>query len=578
MSLTALPVTATDIATLEQGVQFFQSSAANQASVAASINAPGSTTSVFTYTASLLGLTAPSLAQVAMADTAVLEGGTIAVGNATTTNTLTFLATSFLPAQFAVGATLAPLGVNPTLFASEGLGLALASTAGFKAQYGSLTQSQFISTLSTQTGVGANFIGTFVQNWLNFYNGVGAAAIPPGLTSLQAAEGAAAGDTIGAALFATTAPGPLPLTTVFSTQSPQTPTQFSPNTVKGLVANALIDNAEGTYVTGVSLTQLPAHTPLQGEFTTAPVSSVFLTTGIDNATQGFSSSSTGSPLLNGFTATASGTSFSATFGGAGATWTPGDQVTATAGTTGQSFTITGNGPAGNINVTNLPTNKVSNIQTVTVNANTVLGALNTESVTGDFSTTGPMGAWTGLVTLMVNSGSGAIQGADNLTAATTTAITVNDTNTGTAAGSTMTVNGGSTVTIAENNLGPNGGGITVNGGNGTSTVTITQTEPAGVFGSDGAVKIVDFNSVATPATAGTITTVTLDGLSHPLAAGNAFYSARRGPRTPGWYAARLSIQSRTMRWQRSPSIIVMSLARPSALSTVLRRRRRRRWL
>ena len=97
MSLTALTVAASDIAQLEQGVQFFQSSAANQASVAASINAPGSTTSVFTYAASLLGQNSPSLGQVNMADTAILEGGTIPVGNATTTNTLTFLATSFLP-------------------------------------------------------------------------------------------------------------------------------------------------------------------------------------------------------------------------------------------------------------------------------------------------------------------------------------------------------------------------------------------------------------------------------------------------------------------------------------------------
>jgi len=333
MSLTALTVAASDIAQLEQGVQFFQSSAANQASVAASINAPGSTTSVFTYAASLLGQNSPSLGQVNMADTAILEGGTIPVGNATTTNTLTFLATSFLPAQFQVGSTLASLGVNPTLFASEALGLALASTAGFKAQYGNLTQAQFVSMISTQTGVGASFIQTFVTNWLNFYNGVGAPAVPPGLTATQAAFGATAGDAMGAAVLAPASLG-LPLTTVISTQTPQTPTQFSPNTVKGQVANALIGNAEGQYVTGVALGSLPAHTPLQGEFTTPATQNVFLTTGVDNATQGFSTSSTGSPLLNGFTATASNTTFNGTVGGAGATWTPGDTIMAAPGTTG----------------------------------------------------------------------------------------------------------------------------------------------------------------------------------------------------------------------------------------------------
>jgi hypothetical protein len=68
MSLTALQVTATDIATLEQGVQFMQSLAANQTAVAAAIDTTGSTQSVFTYPASLLGLTTPSLAQIAMAD------------------------------------------------------------------------------------------------------------------------------------------------------------------------------------------------------------------------------------------------------------------------------------------------------------------------------------------------------------------------------------------------------------------------------------------------------------------------------------------------------------------------------
>ena len=256
------------------------------------------------------------------------------------------------------------------MYAAEALGLALAGTAGFQTNFGSLSQSAFITAVSTATGVPTSFLTTFLTNWLNFFNGVGKAAVPAGFTALQAAEGATFGDGIGASLLAPTSAN---LQTTFSTNA-SGPNKFSPNTVSGVVANALINIAEDTangtpgtlYKTGVSLASLPAHTPLFGEFVAAPTTNVFLTTGIDNATNGFSTSSTGSPLLNGFTATASNTTVSGTFGGAGATWTPGDQVTASTGTTGQIFNITGNGTLGSINVTNLPTNKVSGFQTLNV--------------------------------------------------------------------------------------------------------------------------------------------------------------------------------------------------------------------
>ena len=199
-----------------------------------------------------------------------------------------------------------------------------------------------------------------------------------------------------------------------------------------------------------------------------------------------------------------------TFGGAGATWTPGDTITAAAGTTGQTFNITGNGPVGNINVTNLAGNTVSGVATVNVNANTVLGALNAELVTGDFTDTGPMKAWTGLTALNVNSGSSIIGGTDTLTALVTTAVLVNDTAVAVAAGQAMTVNGSLTTTINETNIGANAGAILVNGGAGTTTVTVKQTELAP--GGDAFVKITDAG-FATKA-AGTITSITLDGLSH----------------------------------------------------------------
>jgi hypothetical protein len=53
MSLTALPVSVSDLTNLQQGIQFFTNTAEATAEAAA-INAPGSTQSVFTYAATLL--------------------------------------------------------------------------------------------------------------------------------------------------------------------------------------------------------------------------------------------------------------------------------------------------------------------------------------------------------------------------------------------------------------------------------------------------------------------------------------------------------------------------------------------
>ena len=64
-----------------------------------------------------------------MADSALMEGGTIALGDANTTNTLTYLETEFLPGQVQVAA---QFGFNQTVYAAEALGLALAATSGFR--------------------------------------------------------------------------------------------------------------------------------------------------------------------------------------------------------------------------------------------------------------------------------------------------------------------------------------------------------------------------------------------------------------------------------------------------------------
>ena len=127
MSLQALPVTVADLTTLQSGIQFFTNTAEATAEVA-SINAPGTTTdSVFIYASKLLNNNI-SLSQVAMAVSALMEGGTIAVGNAPTPNTLTLFSTQFLPGQVA---NAIAHNFNPTVYAAESLGSALSTNASF---------------------------------------------------------------------------------------------------------------------------------------------------------------------------------------------------------------------------------------------------------------------------------------------------------------------------------------------------------------------------------------------------------------------------------------------------------------
>ena len=247
MSLFALPVTAADIAQLEEGIQFFQTSAANQAAVAAGINAPGSTSTVFTYAASLLNANL-SFSQVAMATTALMLGATAS------TATLDNISTNFLPAQVQNAINN---GFNPTVYAAEATGLALGGEAAFQSFVG-LNVAQFSQQVSTLTGVNQAAIQGFVANWVAFYTANPAAT--QGLTITQAAYGAAFGDAAGVALLNPTTAN---LQTVISTNAAF---PFSPNTVSGLVANALILNGELLYTPGTpTLAALPQHTLLQGE-------------------------------------------------------------------------------------------------------------------------------------------------------------------------------------------------------------------------------------------------------------------------------------------------------------------------
>jgi len=242
------------ISALQQGVQFFTNTT-EATSEASAINTPGSGQSVFTYAASLLDSNI-SLSQVAMAVGAIAESGTLAVGAAGTPNTLTHFTMQFLPGQIAF---VAANHLNQTVFAAEALGEALAtstsSAAAFHNNWGQLSSSAFVTAVSTATGVHTSPI----ESWLTFWTGLFA-----GQANAQAlAYGATLGDAIGTALINPTSAN---LETVFSTNTSNPTNTFSPNVVTGSVANALIANAEGTYVTGVALGALPAHAPLQGEF------------------------------------------------------------------------------------------------------------------------------------------------------------------------------------------------------------------------------------------------------------------------------------------------------------------------
>ena len=268
MSLNALPVSVSDLTTLQSGIQFFTNTAEATSEMGA-INAPGSTDSVFIYATKLLS-TNISLSQVAMAVSALMEGGTIAVGDTTTPNTLTLLSTQFLPDQ--VTNALAN-GFNPTVYAAESLGSALSTNASFNTNFVGLSVSQFAAAVSTATGVNVNAIQQFVTNWQAFFTANPSAL--QGRTVTQASYGAAFGDAAGVALLNPTSAN---LQTQVST-NPAFP--FSPNTIQGLVANALILNAEGKYETGKALGALAPHDLLQGEAGAAP-GTLTLTVNVDS--------------------------------------------------------------------------------------------------------------------------------------------------------------------------------------------------------------------------------------------------------------------------------------------------------
>jgi hypothetical protein len=239
VSLFALPVSVSDLTTLQSGIEFFTNTGEATTEVAA-INADGSKETVATYVAGLIQKNI-SLSQVAMAVDSLMFGATDSITE------LTKLSTQFLPAQVA---TAIANDFNPTVYASEALGLALAGGNGtsneFATHFGSMSESAFAQAVATATGVNADAIQQFVTNWINFYTANPAAT--GGLSLTLASYGAAFGDAVGVALLNSTAAN-----------------------LQALVSNALIDNAEGSYAAGVQIGALPAHQLLQGEGSTPNV-------------------------------------------------------------------------------------------------------------------------------------------------------------------------------------------------------------------------------------------------------------------------------------------------------------------
>ena len=264
----ASSVTAADIAQLEEGIQFFQSSAANQTAVAGSIVA--GTTTVAAYAAQLLD-TNLSFSQVAMGVSCLM------LGTAQPIATLDNISTNFLPDQ--VTHALA-FGFEPTVYAAEATGLALAGEAGFQS-FVALDATQFSQAVATATGVNQAAIQQFVINWTNFYTANPGATF--GLTVQQAAYGAAFGDAVGVALLNPTSAD---LQTVITT----TPDGLL---IEGDVANHLLDIATGQYVEGVPCDTLPQHQALQGEVGNFE-GGLTLTVGINSPTQGFQTGTGGS--------------------------------------------------------------------------------------------------------------------------------------------------------------------------------------------------------------------------------------------------------------------------------------------
>jgi len=237
MSLYALPVTVSELETLQLGIEFY-TNVPEATSEAAAINA-GSTT-VLAYAESLLASNV-ALSQVAMGVDSLMFGAT------DTLTELTKLSTVVLPPQVALAI---KDGFNPTIYAAQALGLDLAGGNGtsnaFATNFGSLQLSPFVTAVANITNLNPTAIQGWVTNWIAFYT-ANPGAIPASYSSLPnaitlAAYGAAFGDAVGTDLITSPAGAQVQL----------------------WVQNALFDNAQGSYVSGIPIGSEPTPLIFQG--------------------------------------------------------------------------------------------------------------------------------------------------------------------------------------------------------------------------------------------------------------------------------------------------------------------------
>jgi hypothetical protein len=269
MSLTATPVSQSDLTQLQAGIQ-----ASTDANAAASVaqqitnGTPG--VSVFSYATQLFNSQTAGT-QIAMGVDALIEGGVPTAGALVTPfdpvkNELQNAAQNpgAIPSFVAAGA---KLGIpDTTVFAAEAFAVSLASGGdgtqnNFSKTFGSFTEAQMAASISQNTGVSVSNVTTFIDNWLRFYNGVGSTAVLPNLNATTQSFAAAYGDAIGNSITAVAkgVTGISDVTKAFVNQ----------------IFNALVDNAENIagigggkqYLPGVALANQPQHVQLQGEVT-----------------------------------------------------------------------------------------------------------------------------------------------------------------------------------------------------------------------------------------------------------------------------------------------------------------------
>lgn len=191
MSLYALPVSASDLLTLQQGITFTTNNS-EATSEAALIN--GGSDTVANYANTLFGRQI-SLHQVAMlVDTLMNNNSTDTISE------MQNLVLNFLPGQVA---NAIANGYNPTVYASEALGLGLANYRVFWSTFGTSVfgDAEFETILSSITGVNQSAIAGWLSNWTTFYTN----HPQTGLTTAQAARGATFGDACGVVLTNPTA-------------------------------------------------------------------------------------------------------------------------------------------------------------------------------------------------------------------------------------------------------------------------------------------------------------------------------------------------------------------------------------